>query len=128
SAPRARLRAVRPPPQGTIRRFQRRLLAWYAEHGRDLPWRRTRHPYRVLVSEIMLQQTQVDRVIPKYREFLRHYPTLAHLARASADKRRSGTSRPHSSHAAVATISTRRSWISARRGARRASLAALPAP
>jgi len=73
---------VRPPPQGTIRRFQRRLLAWYAEHGRDLPWRRTRHPYRVLVSEIMLQQTQVDRVIPKYREFLRHYPTLAHLARA----------------------------------------------
>src|SRR5216683_6201024 len=80
--PRARLRAVRPPPRRTIRRFQRHLLAWYAEHGRDLPWRRTRHPYRVLVSEIMLQQTQVDRVVPKYGEFLRHYPTLERLAAA----------------------------------------------
>jgi A/G-specific adenine glycosylase len=58
------------------------LLAWYAGHGRDLPWRRTRDPYRVLVSEVMLQQTQVDRVIPKYREFLRTYPTLARLAEA----------------------------------------------
>jgi A/G-specific adenine glycosylase len=51
--------------------FRRRLLAWYARRGRDLPWRRTRDPYRVLVSEIMLQQTQVSRVIPKYREWLR---------------------------------------------------------
>jgi A/G-specific adenine glycosylase len=81
----ARLRAVRPPPRSTIRRFQRRLLAWYAEHGRDLPWRRTRQPYRVLVSEIMLQQTQVDRVVPKYREFLRHYPTMEQLAAAPVD-------------------------------------------
>jgi A/G-specific adenine glycosylase len=72
---------VRPEP-GTIRRFQQRLLAWYAKHGRDLPWRRTRVPYRVLVSEIMLQQTQVERVIPKYRQFLRRYPTLADLAAA----------------------------------------------
>ena len=62
-----------------MRRFQRRLLGWYAHHGRDLPWRRTRVPYRVLVSEIMLQQTQVDRVIPKYRQFLRRYPTLRAL-------------------------------------------------
>jgi A/G-specific adenine glycosylase len=60
------------------------LLDWYAAHGRDLPWRRTRDPYRVLVSEIMLQQTQVDRVIPKYHEFLRRYPTLQRLARADA--------------------------------------------
>ena len=45
-----------------MRRFQRRLLAWYRAHGRKLPWRRTRDPYRILVSEIMLQQTQVDRV------------------------------------------------------------------
>ena len=73
----------------TVRRFQRRLLAWYARHGRDLPWRRTRDPYRVLVSEVMLQQTQVERVVPKYREFLRCYPTLQDLAAAHvADVRR----------------------------------------
>src|SRR5437879_8619127 len=83
--PRASLRPVRPPPLSTIRRFQRRLLAWYAEHGRDLPWRRTRQPYRVLVSEIMLQQTQVDRVVPKYHEFLHHYPTIEKLAAAPVD-------------------------------------------
>jgi A/G-specific adenine glycosylase len=65
--------------------FQRRLLRWYARHGRDLPWRRTRRPYRVLVSEVMLQQTQVDRVLPKYREFLRHYPTMKQLAAAPVE-------------------------------------------
>jgi A/G-specific adenine glycosylase len=69
-----------------VSRFQRRLLAWYGKHGRDLPWRRTRHPYRILVSEIMLQQTQVDRVIPKYREFLRRYPTLRRLAAADVSE------------------------------------------
>jgi A/G-specific adenine glycosylase len=69
-----------------VRRFQRRLLAWYRRHGRDLPWRRTRVPYRVLVSEIMLQQTQVDRVIPKYRQFLRTYPTLTALAAAPVEQ------------------------------------------
>jgi len=73
---------VKLPPAPRIRRFQRRLLAWYGVHRRDLPWRRTRRPYRVLVSEIMLQQTQVDRVIPKYLQFLRRYPTIRHLARA----------------------------------------------
>jgi A/G-specific adenine glycosylase len=76
---------VKLPPAPRIRRFQRRLLAWYREHRRDLPWRRTRRPYRVLVSEIMLQQTQVDRVIPKYRQFLRRYPTIHHLARARVE-------------------------------------------
>jgi len=81
-AERARLRGVRAPARPLVRRFQQRLLAWYARHGRDLPWRRTRVPYRVLVSEIMLQQTQVDRVIPKYRQFLRAYPTLRALAAA----------------------------------------------
>ncbi len=75
---------MRKPDRRTVRKFQRRLLDWYAAHGRDLPWRRTRDPYRVLVSEIMLQQTQVDRVIPKYRQFLRRYPTLARLAGADA--------------------------------------------
>src|SRR5215831_19437947 len=48
------------------RRFRRRLLTWYRRHGRDLPWRKTDDPYHILVSEIMLQQTQVDRVLPKY--------------------------------------------------------------
>ncbi len=61
------------------------LLAWYASHGRDLPWRNTRDPYAILVSEIMLQQTQVDRVIPKYHEFLTAYPTFAALASAPTD-------------------------------------------
>ena len=62
--------------------FRRTLLRWYARHKRDLPWRKTRDPYAILVSEIMLQQTQVDRVIPKYREFLRKYPTVKALAAA----------------------------------------------
>ncbi len=67
----------------TVRpRFQRRLLTWYRRHGRDLPWRKTRDAYSILVSEIMLQQTQVERVIPKYREFLKRYPSLEALARA----------------------------------------------
>jgi A/G-specific adenine glycosylase len=70
----------------TARAFQRRLLAWYGKHGRDLPWRRTRNPYRVLVSEIMLQQTQVGRVIPKYYEFLRRYPTMERLAVAPVNE------------------------------------------
>ncbi|MEK7083678.1 MAG: hypothetical protein AAB932_00390 [Patescibacteria group bacterium] len=58
------------------------ILHWYPRHWRDLPWRHTRDPYRILVSEIMLQQTQVDRVIPKYKEFLKRFPTLKHLAKA----------------------------------------------
>jgi A/G-specific adenine glycosylase len=62
--------------------LQGRLLDWFKEHARDLPWRRTRDPYRVLVSEIMLQQTQVDRVIPKYLAFLEAFPTLEALAAA----------------------------------------------
>jgi A/G-specific adenine glycosylase len=75
---------MRPLAPSTVRRFRSRLIAWYAKNGRDLPWRRTRDPYRILVSEIMLQQTQVERVIPKYREFLRRYPTLEQLAAAPA--------------------------------------------
>jgi A/G-specific adenine glycosylase len=65
--------------------FQRRLLAWYRRHGRDLPWRKTSDPYEILVSEIMLQQTQVERVIPKYHEFLGKYPTIEELAAAPVD-------------------------------------------
>jgi A/G-specific adenine glycosylase len=58
------------------------LLAWYAAEQRDLPWRVTSDPYAILVSEIMLQQTQVDRVLPKYRQFLAAFPTLTDLAAA----------------------------------------------
>ena len=59
------------------------LLAWYAENGRDLPWRRTSDPYAILVSEVMLQQTQVERVIPRWLAWLERWPTPAALATAS---------------------------------------------
>jgi A/G-specific adenine glycosylase len=58
------------------------LLAWFREHGRDLPWRRTRDPYAVLVSEVMLQQTQVPRVMPRYLDWLDRWPTAGALAAA----------------------------------------------
>ena len=64
------------------RRFRRALLAWFRRHGRDLPWRRTRDPYHVAVSEFMLQQTQVSRVEGYYIRFLRRFPSLDHLAAA----------------------------------------------
>jgi A/G-specific adenine glycosylase len=67
-----------------MKRLQRLLLDWYAAGGRDhLPWRRTRDPYRVLVSEFMLQQTQVDRVLPKYKAFVERFPDVRSLAAAS---------------------------------------------
>ncbi|HEY4305780.1 MAG TPA: hypothetical protein VGM82_15010 [Gemmatimonadaceae bacterium] len=62
--------------------FGRRLRAWYRQNARDLPWRKTRDAYRILVSELMLQQTQVSRVVDYYGEFLDRFPTLAHVARA----------------------------------------------
>jgi A/G-specific adenine glycosylase len=62
--------------------FGRRLRAWYRRHQRDLPWRRTRDPYRVLVSELMLQQTQVARVVEYYAAFLTRFPTLESIAAA----------------------------------------------
>lgn len=64
------------------REFSRRLRAWFRNYGRDLPWRRTRDPYRVLVSELMLQQTQVARVVDYYERFLARFPTLDHVAEA----------------------------------------------
>ena len=63
-------------------RFRRKLLAWWARAARDLPWRRTRDPYRVLVSEFMLQQTQVSRVAEYYPRFIEQFPDLGALARA----------------------------------------------
>jgi A/G-specific adenine glycosylase len=62
--------------------FRRRLLRWFRRHGRDLPWRRTRDPYAILVSEIMLQQTQVTRVETYWPRFLARFPTVGALARA----------------------------------------------
>ncbi len=62
--------------------FQRRLAAWFGKAGRDLPWRRTRDPYAVVVSEFMLQQTQVSRVLEYYDRFLHSYPDFARLAAA----------------------------------------------
>lgn len=63
----------------------RRILAWYAREKRNLPWRKTRDPYRVWVSEVMLQQTRVETVIPYYRRFLKDFPTVKALAKAPLD-------------------------------------------
>lgn len=66
-----------------LRVFRRSLLRWFRHNGRDLPWRKTRDPYAILVSELMLQQTQVATVIPYYTKWLRRFPDFASLARAS---------------------------------------------
>jgi A/G-specific adenine glycosylase len=70
------------PPSAARQRFRRTLLTWYRKNGRDLPWRKTDDPYHILVSEIMLQQTQVDRVLPKYEQWLEKYPSFEALADA----------------------------------------------
>ena len=66
-----------------MKAFQKKIWKYYRAHGRDLPWRHTKNPYHILVSEIMLQQTQVSRVLVKYKEFLRHFPTLHALSQSS---------------------------------------------
>jgi A/G-specific adenine glycosylase len=65
---------------------RRELLAWFEQHGRDLPWRRTQDPYAILVSEVMLQQTQVSRVVPQFLAWLERWPTVQHLADAPRDE------------------------------------------
>ncbi|MGH3009197.1 MAG: A/G-specific adenine glycosylase [Gaiellaceae bacterium] len=60
------------------------LLAWFREHGRDLPWRRTRDPYAILVSEVMAQQTQLERVVPRWQRWLERWPSVEALAAAPA--------------------------------------------
>jgi A/G-specific adenine glycosylase len=77
----------KPPPReivGTLNRehIQEALISWFEENGRDLPWRRTRDPWRVLVSEVMLQQIQVKRAVPFYERFLNRFPTVGALAEA----------------------------------------------
>src|SRR5579863_9249968 len=71
------------PAPALLTRVHHALLQWYAREQRDLPWRSTNDPYAILVSEIMLQQTQVERVLPKYFQFLAAFPTLADLASAA---------------------------------------------
>jgi len=72
-----------PPSTPQVRKlFIRRLLAWYKRKGRELPWRETRNPYAILVSEFMLQQTQVSRVLDYFPRFLARFPTIDALARA----------------------------------------------
>lgn len=73
------------PDKAVLADFRQTVLAHYRAHGRDLPWRRTRDPYRILISEIMLQQTQVPRVLVKYEEFLAAFPTIDVLAAASLE-------------------------------------------
>ena len=76
-----------PAPAGSAARYDRPvedlLLAWFREHGRDLPWRRRRDPYAILVSEVMSQQTQVERVVPRWHSWLARWPTVGSLAAAS---------------------------------------------
>jgi A/G-specific adenine glycosylase len=69
-----------------IKKIQTRLLRWFEKNGRNLPWRETRDPYAIWVSEIMLQQTQVLTVIPYYQKFLKSFPTVRHLAKADLSK------------------------------------------
>lgn len=71
------------PDDEIVERFRNMIYEYYGEHGRSMPWRETDDPYRILVSEIMLQQTQVARVLPKYREFVERWPSIESLAEAS---------------------------------------------
>jgi A/G-specific adenine glycosylase len=70
------------PPPARLLALRAKILGWYAANGRDLPWRHTTDPYAILVSEVMLQQTQVSRVLPKYHAFLARFPSLEALAGA----------------------------------------------
>lgn len=84
-------RATADPPRDLVdsawtRAFRRRLLAWYARHARDLPWRRTRDPYRVWLSEVMLQQTQVETVKAYYERFTATFPNVRALAAAPEEE------------------------------------------
>jgi len=82
----ARSRTARVPSGFPASSLRRRLADWYSRHARRLPWRGTRDPYRIWVSEVMLQQTQVATVVPYYRRFLERFPTLRALAAAPAGK------------------------------------------
>jgi len=68
---------------GRIKAFQTMIFSWWKKNKRDLPWRKTHDPYRIMISEVMLQQTQVSRVLPKYREFLALFPTVFDLSKTT---------------------------------------------
>lgn len=70
------------PDNDSISKLQEEILTWYAQHQRDLPWRETRNPYNILISEIMSQQTQIGRVVPKYKTWMERFPTIQSLASA----------------------------------------------
>lgn len=76
---------ARPPNESELGKFQKRLLEWFKANRRELPWRRTRNAYRVWVSETMLQQTRTAAVLPRYRSFLRAFPSLKALARTRTE-------------------------------------------
>ncbi len=75
-------RSLPTPSRARLRRLRTQILGWYADNARDLPWRRTTDPYAILVSEVMLQQTQVSRVVPRFAEWLIAWPDLESLAAA----------------------------------------------
>jgi A/G-specific adenine glycosylase len=114
------------------RRFGSLLRRWFRRHGRDLPWRKTRDPYRVLISELMLQQTQVSRVVPRYGEFLDVFPTLHHVARARTARVEEAWSglgyyaRARNLHALARAVTDRGRDASATLPAAAAELRALP--
>src|SRR5471032_879604 len=74
------------PRNTALRQFRSQLLEWFALYQRDLPWRRDRDPYRIWISEIMLQQTRVAAVVPYYERFLERFPTIAALAAAPEEE------------------------------------------
>jgi A/G-specific adenine glycosylase len=69
-------------PEKKIKQFQKKILTWYRENKRDLPWRRKREPYAIFISEIMSQQTQISRVVPKFEAWMKNFPTVESLAAA----------------------------------------------
>jgi len=80
------MQTVHPNDLRSLRTFRRNLLNWYRPHQRPLPWRKTIDPYRVWISEVMLQQTRVNAVLEHYQQFLKTFPTVRHLARAGEAK------------------------------------------
>lgn len=75
-----------PLDQEKLKIFQRKLLRWFKKHGRTFPWRKTRDPYRVIVAEMLLQKTNVEKVVPVYRKILKTYPSVKALASADINQ------------------------------------------
>lgn len=80
------MRSIQSVSDDEIKAFRRKILRFYRTHGRQLPWRTTTDPYRITIAEIMLQQTQVERVIPKYEAWIAQWPDWSSLSRASTEQ------------------------------------------